>query len=73
MNADVLPKELNANANGSTANLEPRASSMIPKAAVAHLYINNEYVLSKSKSWANVVDPVIIIVPTTASLDTSAG
>ncbi|BDD63537.1 hypothetical protein MAP00_008415 [Monascus purpureus] len=54
--ASRTPKDTSANA--STPTLKPKAPPT-PSSAVTHLYINDEFILSKSKIWTNVLDPVI--------------
>lgn len=40
----------------SSQSTSSGARSVVPK--VTHLFINNEYIISKSRVWSNVFDPV---------------
>lgn len=41
-----------------TYDESPSSTASQPRAAVAHLFINNKTVMSRSKEWTSILDPV---------------
>lgn len=44
--------------SSQTYDESPSSTASQPRAAVAHLFINNKTVMSRSKEWTSILDPV---------------